>query len=93
MYIVFVILKGAGLKEKHTIVQLNNYVLNTYTSNIVSCQSGGVALEELEFVKCPLFSISVDTGPITRLFSGQLTTNCPPTHVPLVHLLPYNNQN
>ncbi len=27
MCIVFVILKGAGLKEKQTIVQLNNYVV------------------------------------------------------------------
>ncbi len=88
MCIVFVILKGAGLKEKHRIVQLNNYVLNTYTSNIAPCQPGDVALEELEFVNCPLLLISVDTGPITKLFSGQLAKNCPPTHVPLVHLLP-----
>ncbi len=93
MCIVFIILKGAGLKEKHTIVQLNNYVLNTYTSNIVACQPGDVALEELEFVKCPLLLISVDPGPITRLFSGQLAKYCLPTHVQLVHLLPYNIQN
>ncbi len=93
MCIVFVIPKGAGLKEKHTIVQLNNYVLNTYTSNSATCRPGNVALEELEFIKCPLLSMSVDMGPITRHFSGQLAKNCPPTHVPLVHLLPYNIQN
>ncbi len=93
MCIVFVILKGAGLKEKHTIVQLKDHVFNTYTSNIAPCQPCDVALEELEFVKCPLLLISVDPGAITRCFSGQLAKNCPPTHVLLVHLLPYNIQN
>ncbi len=86
-------MQGTELKEKYTIVQLNNYVLNTYTSNIVPCQPGDVALGELEFVKNPLLSINVDPDPITRRFSDELAKHCPPTHIPLVHLLPYNIQN
>ncbi len=82
---IFFLLKGEGLKEKHTIVQLKNYVFNTYTSNIAPCMPGDVALDELEFVKCPLLLICVYLGPITRLVSGQLAINCPYTHVPLVH--------
>ncbi len=78
MCIVFVILKGAGMKVKHTTVQLNNYIFNTYTSNIAPCQPGDVALEELDFVKCPLLLISVYPGPITRPFNSQLAKKCPP---------------
>ncbi len=41
------ILIGEAMKQKYTIVELTNYVFNTYISNIVHCQPGDMALEEL----------------------------------------------
>ncbi len=46
MHFLFILI-GEGMKQKYTIVELTNYVFNTYISNIVHCQPGDMALEEL----------------------------------------------